>query len=202
MGSKTYSQPASYITLWNQERCKLMRKQKRPGQPLNMLFGGPHLSEPSFRRFGVKTGDVIYPIAVADGLLFILGQMRVTRLISLEEYIEENPTIFAGHHSQNGVESTFGNWQSAHPEFRYLAPTCTNEVALGEGYLLEQAMPVPVEELENLRFCSKRGVRGLNNIEGGRLKSTLSISGAHFRLNEDSALRFDSLSSKSQNSCA
>ena len=37
-------------------------------KPLPVLFGGPHLSEPSFRRAGVRVGDLLYPVGVSNRL--------------------------------------------------------------------------------------------------------------------------------------
>jgi len=73
----------------------------------DVLFGGPHSSEPSFRRATVQTGDLLYPIGVCDQVLYVLGRMRVREIVPvgadralLEEYF-----------------ARYGGW-------RFLAPTC------------------------------------------------------------------------------
>jgi hypothetical protein len=58
----------SYTTLWSSERCRRIKQTQQEGATLALLFGGPHTSEPSFRRAGVKAGDSIYPIRVHQGI--------------------------------------------------------------------------------------------------------------------------------------
>ncbi len=59
-----------------------------------MLFGGPHTSEPSFRRACVRPSDTIYPIAGRDGILYVLGCTRVQRILTLEDYIAARADLF------------------------------------------------------------------------------------------------------------
>ena len=184
----------AYTSFWSKERCRLMREHAQDGRTLTVLFGGEHQSEPGFRRFGVKNGDDIYPITVSAGVLYLLGRMRVRRLLSIEEYIAENPETFAGYESAYAEALTFYNWQKAHPEYGYLAPTCTSEAALGEeGTPLGLMVPVPSDVLEGLRFCSQRGERGVKHVIDGRLKSIVSIQGGTYRLSEASARQFEAV---------
>ena len=106
----------SFTLLWSQERCERMEKAGQASKPLTVLFGGPHQSEPRFRRFGVQPGDYLYPLRVAGGVLYVLGRMRVRQLLSVEEYVANNAEIFAGFESDWGAEGTFGNWLTKHPE--------------------------------------------------------------------------------------
>ncbi len=121
----------SFTTLWTADRCKLVKRYHLEGTPLSLLFGGPHTSEPGFRRAGVKAGDS--------------------------------------------------------PEMRILAPTCTDEVVLGdESTPLRLDTAIPPELLERLRFRSQKRERGLRHIQDGRLKSAVSLQGI-YRLSEGSA---------------
>ena len=184
----------SYTSYWSKGRCEQMRARAPVEERLTLLFGGPHQSQPVFRRFGVKVGDYIYPVTVSGGILFILGRMRVRRLLSIDEFIAENPQTFAGFESNFGAEATFDRWRQAHPEFGYLAPTCTSEVALGEeGTPLGLKVAVPADVLEGLRFCSQRGERGVKHVVDGRLKSILSFDGGTYRLSEASACQFEAV---------
>ena len=54
----------SYTVFWTMDRW--LGALAVGHQPLPVLFGGPHLSEPSFRRAGVKVGDLLYPVAVHE----------------------------------------------------------------------------------------------------------------------------------------
>ena len=96
-------------------------------------------------------------------------------------------------HTRAG-EATFGRWQQARPEFSFLAPTCTSEVALGEeGTPFGLMIAIPADVLEGLRFRSQRGERGVKHIVGGRLKSANSFLGGTYRLSEASARHFEAV---------
>ena len=60
-------------------------------KPLPVLFGGPHLSEPSFRRAGVKVGDLLYPVAVSNRRVHVVARMRVREMLLLGQ--EDGPTL-------------------------------------------------------------------------------------------------------------
>jgi hypothetical protein len=184
----------SYTQLWSKDRFSLLQKHGKVGTRLTVLFGGPHLSEPGFRRFGVREGDSLYPMRVSAGILYILGRMKVRRLLSIDAYIAENRDTFGGYEADLGGEVTFANWQRAHPEELYLAPTCTDEVALGEeGTPVGLDIPVPREVLEGLRFCSQKGERGIKHVVDGCLSSVISLQGGTYRLSDGSARAFDAL---------
>ena len=120
--------------------------------------------------------------------------MRVSRILSIDEYIAENADTFAGYQSAFGGEATFGSWRQAHPEYGFLAPTCTNEVALGEdGTPFGLKIAVPADVLEGLRFCSQRGERSVKHLINGCLKSVVSFQGGTYRLSEASARQFEAV---------
>ncbi len=177
----------SFTTLWTADRCKLVTKYHLEGTPLRLLFGGPHTSEPGFRRAGVKAGDSIYPIRVEQGILYVIARMRVKEVISMEDYIERNPDLFVGVERSPWVSVTFDNYVKLHPEIRFLAPTCTDEVVLGDGSTpIRLDTAIPPELLARLRFRSQKRERGLKHIQDGRLKSVVSLQGI-YRLSEASA---------------
>ena len=184
----------SYTVLWSQDRCRLVKQSGQSGARLTVLFGGPHQSHPRFSRFGVRPGDHIYPVHVADGVLYLLGRMRVKQLLSVEEYVAANPRVFAGCEDPEDAGGTLDNWLQAHPEKRYLLWSCTDEVAVGqEGTPIRFDVALPGEELEGLRFRSKRGERGLKYVEGGRLKKVFGLDGGVYRLSPESASLFERL---------
>src|SRR5215472_12045906 len=59
----------AYTMFWTRERCDALRRLGWAGRPLETLFGGSHISEPSFLHAGVRSGDAVYPIAVCAGVL-------------------------------------------------------------------------------------------------------------------------------------
>jgi hypothetical protein len=166
----------------------LFKKYNPMGARLEVMYGGPHIPEPSFRRFGVQEGDFIVPLWVYQGIVYALGRMKVKRLISLEEYFEQYPNVFAGCEPGAYPMATFENYLKVHPERRFLAPSCTDEVAIGEdGTPIRLNVAIPPDLLARLRFRSRRGERGLKHIENGKLTNSIGLQGGVYRLHEASA---------------
>lgn len=144
-------------------------------QPLTVLFGGPHTSEPSFRRATVQPGDLLYPIGVCGQVLYLFGRMRVQEIIEvdddrLREYL-----------------ARYGLW-------RFLAPTCTSEVVIGsEGTRVLLDRPLPGDMLRRLTYLPRRGPRPVKHVsEDGRLVSAMSVQGI-YRLAGSSVADFDAV---------
>ncbi len=180
--------PDSYTVLWSRAQIQWFKNWNPPGTRLEVMFGGPHTSEPGFRRFGVRAGDLIYPVLVYKGVVYALGRMRVKRLISLEEYFASCPDVFAGCEPGPYAMATFENYLRLHPERRFLAPSCTDEVAIGEdGTSIRLDLAIPPELLQSLCFVSRRGERPLKHVENGSLTSSIGLQGGYYRLHEKSA---------------
>ena len=180
----------SFTTLWTNDRCQLLRQHNQEGKNLTILFGGPHTSEPSFRRAAVKAGDIIYPVRVKQGVLYIIARLRVSQILALEDYIQLYPKVFSGCEISQWPSITFENYLKLHPEMRFLAPTCTDEVVLGsEGTPIRLDRSVPPDVVEALRFRSQRRERGIKHIQDGRIKKVISLQGI-YRLSDRSAGEF------------
>ena len=54
----------AYTVFWTMDRW--LSAVAVGHRPLPVLFGGPHLSEPSFRKAGVRVGDTVYPVTVVQ----------------------------------------------------------------------------------------------------------------------------------------
>ncbi|MEU8296088.1 hypothetical protein AB0C04_02215 [Micromonospora sp. NPDC048909] len=67
-----------YTVFWAKDRCRSVATAAAAHVPLQVLFGGPHLSMPSFLRAKVRPGDLVCPVGVHDQRLYVLGRMRVT----------------------------------------------------------------------------------------------------------------------------
>jgi hypothetical protein len=200
----------AYTVFWTRERRHALRTQGNVGKPLSLLFGGPHTSEPSFVRATVRPGDYLYPISVQHGTLFVLGRVRVRRLLALEAFVDARPDLFAEHlreppewtrqasagltpHYVQALEA-FDRLRLAMPEMRYLAPTCTGEaVECEDGLPIRLDCAVPSDLLERLRYRSLRRERDLSKyIRDGRLTGILGVQGI-YRLAEPSARELDAL---------
>ena len=201
----------AYTVFWTQERCKALRQLGGEGKPLHTLFGGPHTSEPSFRRATVRPGDDLYPIAVRGGTIYILGRVRVRRILTLEEYVFERSDLFAPYLREppawvlergdsrltpqyiQALEA-FDRLREAQLEYRYLAPTCTDEVVECEdGAPVRLDLTVPPDMLARLRYRSRRAERDLSKYtRDGRLTSILGVQGI-YRLSDASQREFEAL---------
>jgi hypothetical protein len=123
----------------------------------------------------------------------VIARLKVTCIISLEKYIEQYPQLFAGCDPGKRAAVQFEQYLELHPEKRYLAPTCTEEVVIGEAGTPQRLdVAVPSKLLERLRFRSQRRERGLKYIENGCLRNVLSLQGI-YRLSEESAREIEAL---------
>jgi len=158
----------AYSVYWPQRRW---RHAAAVCQRLTVLFGGPHRSEPSFRRATVRPGDLLYPIGVCEQVLYVLGRMRVREI------------VLAG-----GDRALLQQYLARSGAWRFLAPTCTTEVVLGSegtGILLDR--PLPGEILGRLTYRPRRGPRPVRHVsDDGRLLHSISVQGI-YRLAESSA---------------
>jgi hypothetical protein len=141
-------------------------------KPLPVLFGGPHLSEPSFRRAGVKVGDLLYPVAVMNRQVYLIARMRVREMLLLGQ--EDGTTL---------IDQRFPQFKP----WKVLAPTCTEEVVIGsEGTTLRADLPLPPDMLMRLSFRSQRGERPLKYVKDGELARSVGLHGI-YRLAASSA---------------
>src|SRR5262249_18934522 len=195
----------------HRQRCDDLRRLGGLGKPLEVVFGGPHSSEPSFLRAGVRPGDDIYPVTIRAGVLYVLGRIRVGRMLLLEDYVTAHTDLFAPYLqdppawvfepgrtrlSPRFVQAleAFARFRQAHPELPYLAPPCTEEaVECVNGTPLSLELAVPTDLLLRLRYRSQRRERDLHkHICNGRLMHSLCIQGI-YRLSEPSAREFAAL---------
>lgn len=201
----------AYTIFWTRERCDALRRLDWTGRPLETLFGGPHTSEPSFTRAGVRPGDEVYPISVRAGVLYILGRARVRRILALVDYVEQQAALFAPYLKvppawafdlrSSGISprfvqtnEAFDRYRAVHPAIRALAPTCTDEaVECEEGTPLRFDLAVPADLLAQLRFRSRRRERDLHrHLRDGRLVQSLGVQGI-YRLSASSASELETL---------
>jgi hypothetical protein len=161
---------AAYSVYWRQE---LWQCAATVGCPLTVLFGGPHSSQPSFRRATVQPRDLLYPIGVRGGVLHVFGRMRVEEIVAV-----------GGRDQQPRLEQFLADYG----EWRFLASTCTTEAVIsceGTGIYLDR--PVPGEILKRLTYHPRRGPRPVKHVsEDGHLLHVLSVQGI-YRLAESSA---------------
>jgi hypothetical protein len=153
----------SFTVFWTMDRW--LGALAAGHKPLPVLFGGPHLSEPSFRRAGVKVGDLLYPVAVSNRRVHLIARMRVREILLLGQ--EDGPTL---------IDQRFPQYKS----WKVLAPTCTEEVVVGvEGTTLRADVELPAEVLGRLTFRSQRGERPLRHVHNGELTRSVGLHGIY-----------------------
>lgn len=161
----------TYTTLWTNDLCKALGAGGFEGEPLTVLFGGPHTSMPSFTRAGVRPGDRILPIRVLRKQVWVLGALEVERTVEYDAVREE----------LNGEEQARLN------RWGLLETSCASEVLLGApGAPLAFDRPVPPDLLGRLTYRSRRGERQIKHVVDGELRSAVSLQGV-YRLAPDSA---------------
>ncbi|MEU9862805.1 hypothetical protein AB0D99_18225 [Streptomyces sp. NPDC047971] len=164
--------PNSYTTLWTNDLCRYLERSGHAGARLTMLFGGPHLSLPSFERAGVRPGDTIHPVRAYRTRLHVLGAMEVSRIIPYKE---------AGELLADEDYAKLLDWRALK------AGGGVTEVLLGPpGSPLSFDTVVPADLLARLTYTSRRGERRLKHVEDGRLMRSGSVHGI-YRLAPDSA---------------
>jgi hypothetical protein len=166
----------SYTVFWTMDRW--LGALAVGHKPLPVLFGGPHLSEPSFRRAGVRVGDFVYPVAVMNRQVFVIARMRVREMLLLGQ--EDGPAL---------IDQRFPQYKA----WKILAPTCTEEVVVGaEGTTLHADLAVPPEVLARMTFRSQRGERALKYVKDGELTRSVGLHGI-YRLAATTATDFAAL---------
>jgi hypothetical protein len=183
----------AYTIFWARDRAKTLRRLGWEGRQIETLFGGPHTSEPSFIRAGVRAGDWVYPITVSAGVLSVLGRAQVQRILPLTDYIEQHADLFPLT-PRKAWETPFGPYRATHPAIAALAPTCTDEVVECEKSTpLRFDLTMPPDLLERLRYRSLRRERDLSkHLRDGRLVNSIAVQGI-YRLTEPSAQELEAL---------
>lgn len=155
----------AFTVYWPRDRVK-RAEAEMSGRRLEVMFGGPHQSEPSFRRAKVMPGDVVFPIYVRDRSLFVMGCMTVEEII----------VFGAGQQDCARLKEYYQRF----PDWRFLAPTCTDEVVLGKGSPISAGAEVPVEVLRRFTYRSQRAERTLKHIDDdGRLTHSMGVQGIY-----------------------
>lgn len=162
------------------------------GRCIEFLFGGPHTSQPSFIKAGVRAGDVVYPVMVRNGMVHILAQVVAGRIVTVEEFIKAHPLLYPPELQKQSPDLTLDAGVALHPWLHALNWSCSDHVLLAQwSSSLGTGTVLPAPMLERLTYCSRRTERGVKGIVDGRLTTIISIQGI-YRLSSLSALDFAS----------
>ncbi|GEM_PF-877133 len=75
---------AGYITYWPKEQVKKLEKARDTG-PIQVVFGSIHTKMPSIDS--VKSGDIIYPVTLDNGVLTVLARLPVEQVEPALDYL-------------------------------------------------------------------------------------------------------------------
>lgn len=75
---------SGYIVYWPQEQVRKLKKEKDTG-PIQVVLGSVHSKMPSIAS--VKVGDVIYPVTLENGILYVMARLPVEKVESAFDYL-------------------------------------------------------------------------------------------------------------------
>ena len=73
-----------YIVYWPQEQVRKLKKMKDTG-PIRVVLGSVHTKMPSIAK--ITVGDVIYPVTLEKGTLFVMARLPVEKVESAFDYL-------------------------------------------------------------------------------------------------------------------
>jgi len=184
---------SAYTVLWTKARYDGLCNDGDEGKSITVLFGGIHQSAPSLVHAGSAAGDVVFPVVVHAEAVHIISGAVIKEFIELNRYAVEYLGL-----KRKDVEGR--------PEYEVMKLIASLATPLGhrrpygcdiEVALVERSTPIrfdvaiPPEDLGSVTFCPRKGPPvGLRHIEGGKLKSSVSLQGNIRRLCPESARLF------------
>ena len=153
-----------------------------------MMYGSPHSSAPSFRRYGVGPGDFIYIVGLKAGLLSLVTRVCIDALISADEYFKDHLRLPENMLKMHLWDMADKLWKERRELGHRLPFGCVNEVALlssASSVVLD--MTIPVEVVAALRFRTKKGEERSLPLEAGLLKKLSALQAHIHRLTPDTA---------------
>ena len=174
----------TFTCYWAQHRIAALKALPPEAPALPMLFGGPHVSQPSFLRAGVAAGDRIIVIGLARGSLLVVAGLTVAQIGPVSEVMPAGMPGYADHRT--------GDWaaRAGWPEkvfYSALCVTCTEEaIVAADAVRPPLPRPLPPEALRRFVFLNQRGARRPKGVETGRVTAPLAFQG-NYRVHPDTA---------------
>ena len=182
-----------YTVFWAKDRVEELKKAGDAG-PIRVVYGGRHLREPSLVK--VKVGDVIFPVALANGKLAVMARLPVDRVEPAFEYQLREAGLVRGAIVPKGVrprtnESNQAPTCSFAPHQKPIT-CCSESAASGNGSSIEPRI-MPDEFVPRLLFGpSDDSLKSLRFDKNGKL-SVVSFSGYVRRMSPETLEIFESL---------
>ncbi len=183
------SPPVAFTTFWTNDQVRRLVKAGVVGRPLALTFGGPHQSAPRFSRAGVRPNDLVFPVRVLEGRLYVLGRLRVGAILAAEAFVASHPEQFASIGLGEPAFVRLERWIASDAAIAALCPGEADEVIVADDATpITLDAVVPVSSVRDLRWQSGRQPeRPIKHLDAdGRIMRTISLQGV-YRLTAQSA---------------
>ncbi len=178
----------SYLILWPQKRIDRLKKDGEVGQPLEVLYGSPHGSAPSLRRYSIDAGDDVYVVGLKAGVVYVVVRLEIEKVISADDYFRDHLRLPA-------KDLKLHLWDLSEklarekPQLGHRLPFgCVDEAAVvASSSPVTLDVAVPADVLAALRFRTKRGEERSLPLEEARLRKLAAIQGHFHRLTPETA---------------
>lgn len=210
---------AGYMVYWPGEQIRKLKKAKDTG-PIRVVLGSIHSKMPSIAS--VKPGDVIYPVTLEKGVLYVMARLPVERVECAFDYLiretgerhaalvpedaayEERPSWFI---SGTGYYNSRAEIPPEIARIEYMADRehvshlchqepfncCSETAASGSGGSAIKPRPIPREKIAGLRFGSVESKRKPLKLNAEGELTTLSLSGFTRKMSDATKAVFDAL---------
>lgn len=169
----------AYFVLWPYEWCKLLMKCNDFG-PLDVIYGGEHISVPSFGKVDVE--DIIFPVFIHQGTLFLLGKFEIQKKCKATDYLTQNKIYPI---SDGLWDTECQNLLKNKPFLGHRIPrSCVLEAAIGIGSPISYSRVIPVSIIEQLKL-GKKGEEKELPLKNNKV-SHVNLQGHFRRLSEES----------------
>jgi hypothetical protein len=171
----------SYVIYWPATWVKTILKNG-DGGPLTVIYGGEHISQPALGKVGV--GDIIYPVTVADGQLYVMARMTVSAIVDADEYTEKTlglirePMMWDEYTAKHKAAIT-----------HKIPRTCADNAAISADGTPIVMRPFPTEKIPLIRLGTNPG-KELPLKMRGALISMSGLQGHFRRMSEETAILF------------
>lgn len=183
---------SGFITYFPKEQIKALENAKDNG-PITVIFGSVHTKMPSIKS--VKVGDIIYPVTIMDGNLYIVARLPVENIEIAYDYLVRELGNKLGALVPDGIETGLYNNTPLLPHKKHQEPfnCCSEFAATSTSGSTIELRQIPDKLLEDLRFGpTKSKEKGLRFDKNGKL-SILSVSSVVRKMSEKTQDIFESL---------
>ena len=173
---------AYYVTYWPADWVKTILKNGDTG-PLAVIYGGEHRSQPPLGK--VTVGDVVFPVTLNEGQLFVLGRLTISEIRKADEYAENILKI-----DPNAL--MWDDYTRIHKDSvtHCIPRTCADDAATGTDGSVIALRPVSADRIAQIRLGPKDGGELPLKMRGNSI-SINNFSGYFRRLSTESAEIFD-----------